>query len=87
VTLVKNTIEKCRARRVPLVESAAAKSNKGVCVSDKKAAIITGASHGIGAGLVAAFLKEGYSAVATSRNVSQSLTPSPSLVLFEPVKS
>ncbi len=43
-------------------------------MSDKKTAIITGASQGIGAGLVAAFLKEGYNVVATSRNVSQSLT-------------
>ncbi len=46
-------------------------------MSDKKTAIITGASQGIGAGLVAAFLKEGYNIVATSRNVSQSLTPHP----------
>ena len=52
-------------------------------MSDKKTAIITGASQGIGAGLVAAFLKEGYSVVATSRNVSQSLTASPSLVLID----
>ena len=52
-------------------------------MSDKKTAIITGASQGIGAGLVAAFLKEGYSVVATSRNVSQSLTTSPSLVLID----
>jgi NAD(P)-dependent dehydrogenase (short-subunit alcohol dehydrogenase family) len=52
-------------------------------MSDKKTAIITGASQGIGAGLVAAFLKEGYSVVATSRNVSQSLTGSPSLVLID----
>src|SRR5258708_3272316 len=52
-------------------------------MSDKKTAIITGASQGIGAGLVAAFLKEGYSVVATSRNVSQSLTASHSLVLVD----
>ncbi len=52
-------------------------------MSDKKTAIITGASQGIGAGLAAAFLKEGYSVVATSRNVSQSLTASPSLVLID----
>lgn len=52
-------------------------------MSDKKTAIITGASQGIGAGLVAAFLKEGYSVVATSRNVSQWLTASPSLVLID----
>ena len=52
-------------------------------MSDKKTAIITGASQGIGAGLVAAFLKEGYNVVATSRNVTQSLTASPSLVLID----
>jgi NAD(P)-dependent dehydrogenase (short-subunit alcohol dehydrogenase family) len=52
-------------------------------MSDKKTAIITGASQGIGAGLVAAFLKEGYHVVATSRNVTQSLTASLSLVLID----
>ena len=49
-------------------------------MSDKKTAITPATSQGIGAGLVAAFLKEGYNVVATSRNVSQSLTASPSLV-------
>ncbi|MGA2923311.1 MAG: SDR family oxidoreductase [Candidatus Sulfotelmatobacter sp.] len=57
-------------------------------MSDKKTAIVTGASQGIGAGLVEAFLKEGYSVVAMSRNLSQSLvtsdmTGSPSLVLVD----
>jgi NAD(P)-dependent dehydrogenase (short-subunit alcohol dehydrogenase family) len=52
-------------------------------MSDKKTAIITGASGGIGAGLVDGFLKAGYSAVATSLNASQLLTASPSLVLFD----
>ena len=52
-------------------------------MSDKKTAIITGASQGIGAGLVAAFLKEGYNVVATSRNVSQSLAASPGLVIID----
>ena len=50
---------------------------------DRETAIVTGASQGIGAGLVEAFLKEGYNVVATSRNVSQSLTASPSLVLVD----
>jgi NAD(P)-dependent dehydrogenase (short-subunit alcohol dehydrogenase family) len=50
---------------------------------DKKTAIVTGASQGIGAGLVATFLNEGYNVVATSRNVSQALAASPSLVLVD----
>jgi NAD(P)-dependent dehydrogenase (short-subunit alcohol dehydrogenase family) len=52
-------------------------------MSDKKTAIVTGASQGIGAGLVEAFLNEGYNVVATSRTVSQVLTASPSLVLVD----
>src|SRR5450755_3872305 len=52
-------------------------------MSDNKTAIVTGASHGIGAGLVEAFLNQGYNVVATSRHVSQSLTASPSLVLVD----
>jgi len=52
-------------------------------VSNNKTAIITGASRGIGAGLVEAFLREGYGVVATSRDVTQSLTASPSLVLVD----
>ncbi len=52
-------------------------------MSDKKTAIVTGASGGIGAGLVDAFLKQGYNVVATSRNASQSLTASASLVLID----
>jgi NAD(P)-dependent dehydrogenase (short-subunit alcohol dehydrogenase family) len=52
-------------------------------MSEKKTAIVTGASQGIGAGLVEAFLKQGYNVVATSRDVSQSLTASPSLVLVD----
>lgn len=50
---------------------------------EKQTAIITGASGGIGAGLVEGFLNEGYDVVATSRRVSQSLTPSASLVLVD----
>lgn len=52
-------------------------------MSNKKTAIITGASQGIGAGLVEAFLKEGYNVVGTSRNASQSFSPSPSLILVD----
>ena len=36
-----------------------------------KTAIVTGASQGIGAGLVEAYLKRGYSVVANSRNISK----------------
>lgn len=50
---------------------------------DKKTAIVTGASRGIGAGLVEAFLNEGYNVVGTSRHISRSLTASTSLVLVD----
>jgi NAD(P)-dependent dehydrogenase (short-subunit alcohol dehydrogenase family) len=50
---------------------------------DHKTAVITGASRGIGAGLVGAFLKQGYNVVATSRSVSQQLTASTALVLID----
>jgi len=49
-------------------------------MSVTKTAIITGASGGIGAGLVEAFLKEGCNVVATSLHPSQSLVASPTLV-------
>jgi NAD(P)-dependent dehydrogenase (short-subunit alcohol dehydrogenase family) len=57
--------------------------NEGAYMSAKQTAIVTGASGGIGAGLVEAFLKEGYSVVGTSLNGSQSMTPSASLVLVD----
>ncbi|MHA3775631.1 SDR family NAD(P)-dependent oxidoreductase [Verrucomicrobiota bacterium sgz303538] len=38
----------------------------------RKTAIVTGASQGIGAGVVKAFVERGYNVVATSRKVSQS---------------
>jgi NAD(P)-dependent dehydrogenase (short-subunit alcohol dehydrogenase family) len=41
-------------------------------MSGKKTAIITGASGGIGAGLVEGFLGEGYNVVATSREAIES---------------
>jgi NAD(P)-dependent dehydrogenase (short-subunit alcohol dehydrogenase family) len=50
---------------------------------DTKTAIVTGAQQGIGAGLVEGFLKKGYHVVATSRNVTQYLTASPTLVLID----
>jgi NAD(P)-dependent dehydrogenase (short-subunit alcohol dehydrogenase family) len=52
-------------------------------MSGEKAAIITGASGGIGTGLVEGFLREGYNVVATSRDASRKLTASSSLVLLE----
>src|ERR1700733_13746755 len=52
-------------------------------MSGKKTAIITGASGGIGAGLVEGFLREGYNVVATSRDASRKLTTSGSLVLLD----
>ncbi len=57
-------------------------------MAEKKTAIVTGASQGIGAGLVEAFLEQGYNVVATSLNASQSsilptMTPSSSLVLVD----
>ena len=52
-------------------------------MSGKQRAIITGASGGIGAGLVEGFLREGYSVVATSRHANRVMTTSGSLVLLE----
>ena len=52
-------------------------------MSGKKTAIITGASGGIGAGLVEGFLRKGYNVVATSRNVNRKLSNSGSLVLVD----
>lgn len=49
----------------------------------KKTVIVTGASRGIRAGLVEAFLTEGYNVAATSREVSQSWSASPRLVLVD----
>lgn len=50
---------------------------------EKKTAIVTGASGGIGAGLVGGFLKENCNVVATSRHASECLTPSASLALID----
>jgi NAD(P)-dependent dehydrogenase (short-subunit alcohol dehydrogenase family) len=43
--------------------------------STRKVAVITGASQGIGAGLVAAYRKLGYAVVATSRSIGASTDP------------
>lgn len=52
-------------------------------MSGNKTAIITGASGGIGAGLVEGFLGEGYNVVATSREATRNLIGSGSLVLVD----
>jgi NAD(P)-dependent dehydrogenase (short-subunit alcohol dehydrogenase family) len=52
-------------------------------MSGKKTAIITGASGGIGSGLVEEFLRESYNVVATSRHASRELTASDTLVLVD----
>jgi NAD(P)-dependent dehydrogenase (short-subunit alcohol dehydrogenase family) len=52
-------------------------------MSGKKTAIVTGASGGIGAGLVEGFLREGYNVVATSREANREPTTSGSLVLLD----
>ena len=52
-------------------------------MSGKKTAIVTGASQGIGAGVIEGFAKLGYNLVATSRNVSRQLKASSSLVLVD----
>ena len=53
--------------------------------STTRTAIVTGASQGIGAGLVTRFLELGYNVVGNSRTISDStnLTPSPRLALVD----
>jgi NAD(P)-dependent dehydrogenase (short-subunit alcohol dehydrogenase family) len=43
--------------------------------TEPKVAVITGASQGIGAGLVRGFLDQGYRVVANSRSIAPSVTP------------
>jgi len=53
-------------------------------MTGKGTAIVTGASQGIGAAVVQAFLDRGYDVVATSRGISKAnLAPSPHLALVE----
>ena len=49
----------------------------------EKTAIVTGTQQGIGAGPVEGFVNDGYNAVATSLLASESLTPSPRLILAD----
>jgi NAD(P)-dependent dehydrogenase (short-subunit alcohol dehydrogenase family) len=53
--------------------------------NEQKTAIVTGASQGIGAGLVEAFLKRGYNVVANSRNITKAnpFPASPNLALVD----
>src|SRR5277367_3323567 len=53
-------------------------------MASKKTVIVTGASQGIGAAVVQAFLDRGYNVVATSRTVSKAgFSPSPNLALVD----
>jgi NAD(P)-dependent dehydrogenase (short-subunit alcohol dehydrogenase family) len=53
-------------------------------MATNKTVIVTGASHGIGAAVVEAFLGRGYNVVATSRSVSKGgFAPSPNLALVD----
>jgi NAD(P)-dependent dehydrogenase (short-subunit alcohol dehydrogenase family) len=53
-------------------------------MGSKKTIIVTGASQGIGAAVVHAFLERGYNVVATSRNVSKAgFASSPNLALVD----
>jgi 3-oxoacyl-ACP reductase-like protein len=56
-------------------DSNALKHSKGkrdpAMSAEKRVAIVTGASHGIGAALMHAYRQEGYSVVATARMVKQ----------------
>jgi NAD(P)-dependent dehydrogenase (short-subunit alcohol dehydrogenase family) len=58
-------------------------SNERLSMPGKQTAIITGASGGIGSGLVERFLQEGYNIVATSRNTSGKFTATRSLILVD----
>ncbi len=53
-------------------------------MAEKKTLIVTGASQGIGAPVVQAFLNRGYNVVATSLNFSNAqFAPSPKLALVD----
>src|SRR3979490_40243 len=53
-------------------------------MASKRTAIVTGASQGIGAAVVQAFLDRGYDVVATSRGISKAnFAPSPHLALID----
>src|SRR5271156_5731586 len=57
--------------------------------SKQKTVIVTGASQGIGAGVVQGFLDRGYNVVANSRNIKKSgaFTESAQLALVDGIRS
>jgi len=58
--------------------------NRELSMADKQTAIVTGASQGIGAAVVRAFLDRGYNVVATARSVSKAgFEPSPNLAFID----
>jgi short-subunit dehydrogenase len=59
--------------------------NEPHMASDQKTVIVMGASQGIGAGIVHAFLARGYNVVGTSRSATKSkaLTTSEQLALID----
>jgi NAD(P)-dependent dehydrogenase (short-subunit alcohol dehydrogenase family) len=60
------------------------RKHQELTMAGKKAVIVTGASKGIGAAVVHAFLDRGYNVVATSRNISKAgFAPSPNLALVD----
>src|SRR5690348_4619349 len=69
------------ARRVDRGDCA----GKENCMADKKTVIVTGASRGIGAGVVQAFVELGYNVVANSRKITSSgaFRPSDKLALVD----
>src|SRR5262249_34874068 len=58
---------------------------RGTTLSTRRTAIVTGASQGIGAGIVKAFVERGYNVVANSRRVTLSteVTASDSVALVD----
>src|SRR5438046_2904794 len=56
----------------PVFSSEKTISRKANMSSPRKTAIVTGASQGIGAGIVKAFVERGFNVVANSRKVTQS---------------
>src|SRR5215467_5195970 len=61
-----------------------ARKHQELSMASKKTVIVTGASQGIGAAVVQAFLGRGYNVVATSRSVSKAgFAPSPNLALID----